>query len=53
MLSYLQVAFSSVVMDRVVEVVPDDNDPDGEPFEIAGGVVSGARAWVVAETGDV
>ena len=38
--SYLQAAVSLVVIDRVVEVVPDDNEPDGAPFDITGGVVS-------------
>ena len=37
---YLQVEFSSVVKEIVVDVVPDDNCPDGEGLLLTGGVVS-------------
>ena len=37
---YLQVAFSFVVSERVVEVVPAENSEEGEPEESEGGVVS-------------
>ena len=39
---YLQIAFSSVVRDIVVDVVPEGNAPEGEGFERIGGVVSWA-----------
>ena len=38
---YLQVAFSLVVTDIVIWVVPADRVPEGEPLEITGGVTSG------------
>ncbi len=38
--SYLQVAFSSVVNDNVVDVVPDGSIPEGLPADSTGGVVS-------------
>ncbi len=37
---YLQVAFSSVVKDKVTCVVPADWPPEGEPAERTGGVES-------------
>ena len=38
---YLHVAASFVVSDMVIEVVPEERFPDGEPDERTGGVVSG------------
>jgi len=38
---YLQVAFSSVAKEILVEVVPMVRVPEGEPAEREGGVVSG------------
>ena len=38
--AYLHVAFSSVVSDKVVWVVPAGSVPEGCPFEITGGVMS-------------
>ncbi len=40
LVEYLQVAFSSVVREREVEVVPEGNEEEGEPEERTGGVVS-------------
>ena len=40
MMEYLQVADSSVLKERVVDVVPAESDPEGDPAERDGGVVS-------------
>ncbi len=37
---YLQVEFSFVVIERAVDVVPEDNAPVGEPADLVGAVVS-------------
>ena len=44
--AYLQVAFSSVVSEIVVEVVPPGKVEVGAPFERTGGVTSGAATTV-------
>jgi len=37
---YLQVAFSFVDIERVVDVVPEESVPTGEPADSVGGAVS-------------
>ncbi len=44
---YLQVAFSLVVRDIVVWVVPEESVPEGAPLLLVGGVVS--AGWIVKE----
>jgi hypothetical protein len=46
--SYLQVAFSSVVSESVVCVVPEESALEGEPAERVGGVVSAAVVKVLS-----
>jgi len=45
-LSYLHVAFSSVVALIVVKVVPSGSSMVGDPFDTTGGVVSGGGVGV-------
>lgn len=40
MVEYLQVEFSLVERDNVMEVVPAVREPEGEPDDLTGGVVS-------------
>ena len=44
---YLQVAFSSVVKDRVAWVVPAESSPVGEPLLLIGGLVSEGEFMVI------
>jgi len=48
--SYLHVAFSSVVTESVADVVPDVRDPDGELDERDGGKVSGGVGVVMVKS---
>ena len=48
---YLQVALSSVINDKVADVVPAGNSPPGEPLDRLGGVVSKDNV-VSVETAD-
>jgi len=47
-MEYLQVADSSVLKERVVDVVPAESDPEGDPAERDGGVVSGVGSTLKA-----
>src|SRR3989344_2826133 len=48
---YLQVAVSSVVRVKSVEVVPEDNAPDGLPADNTGAVVSDGGGGVGVDVG--